>query len=92
MESPPWGSRVAIIGVGQVGVAAAYALMLESVADELLLVDVKPDLRDAQVHDLSDVAFHKSNNRTRVRAATHREAGQADIVVVTVGSKSPMGE
>ena len=46
-------TRVAIVGVGQVGSAAAYALILGRVADELLLVDVKAELRDAQVRDLS---------------------------------------
>lgn len=79
-------SRIAIVGVGQVGGAAAYALILGSVASELLLVDVKVSLRDSQVLDLSDVAY-SSNSRTRVRAATFQEAGQCDIVVITAGSK-----
>jgi L-lactate dehydrogenase len=50
-------SRIAIVGVGQVGGAAAYALILSSVASELLLVDSKAGLRDGQVRDLSDVAY-----------------------------------
>ncbi|KAL2168773.1 hypothetical protein VTG60DRAFT_6882 [Thermothelomyces hinnuleus] len=84
-------SRIAIVGVGQVGAAAAYALILESVAGELLLVDVKADWRDGQVRDLADVAYGIGSG-TRVRAATHREAGQCDIVVVTAGSKWSIGE
>jgi len=84
-------SRIAIVGVGQVGAAAAYALILGSVASELLLVDVKVDLRDAQVHDLSDVAY-AIDRGTRVRAATHHEAGQCDVVVITAGSKYSLGE
>mgnify|MGYP001600530434 CR=1 FL=1 len=79
-------SQIAIVGVGQVGAAAAYALILSSVACELLLVDVKVDLRDGQVLDLLDVAYSR-NSRTRVRAATFQEASQCDIVVITVGSK-----
>jgi L-lactate dehydrogenase len=84
-------SRIAIVGVGQVGAAAAYALILGSVASELLLVDVKVDLRDAQVHDLSDVAY-AIDGGTRVRAATHREAGQCDMVVITAGSRYSLGK
>ncbi|KAJ5674722.1 uncharacterized protein N7477_004656 [Penicillium maclennaniae] len=84
-------SQIAIIGVGQVGAAAAYALILQSVASELLLVDVKMDLRDSQARDLSDVCY-SCNSETRVRAATHQEASQSDIVVVTVGSKFSTGE
>ncbi|KAL5344864.1 hypothetical protein ACLOAV_010261 [Pseudogymnoascus australis] len=83
--------RIAIVGVGQVGAAAAYALILGSVASELLLVDVKVDLRDGQVRDLSDVAYSR-NSGTRVRAATHHEAGQCDIVVITAGSKYSIGQ
>ncbi|KAJ5293567.1 hypothetical protein N7508_008388 [Penicillium antarcticum] len=84
-------TRIAIIGVGQVGAAAAYALILSSVASELLLVDIKTDLRDGQVRDLSDVSY-SCNSGTRVRAATHKEASQCDIVVITAGSKSYRGE
>lgn len=84
-------SRIAIIGVGQVGSAAAYALILGSIASELLLVDVKVDLRDGQVRDLADVAY-SSNSGTRVRAATYHEAGQCDIVVITAGSRSSLGK
>ncbi|KAK3986592.1 lactate/ malate dehydrogenase [Cladorrhinum sp. PSN332] len=84
-------ARIAIVGVGQVGAAAAYALILGSVASELLLVDVKTEWRDAQVHDLSDVAY-SINSGTRIRAATHHEAGQCDMVVITAGSKWSIGE
>jgi malate/lactate dehydrogenase len=84
-------SQIAIIGVGQVGAAAAYALILQSVARELLLVDVKMDLRDGQARDLSDVCY-SCNSETRVRAATHQEASQSDIVVITVGSKYSTGK
>ncbi|KAH8902823.1 lactate dehydrogenase [Coniochaeta sp. PMI_546] len=83
-------SRIAIVGVGQVGGAAAYALVLGSIANELLLVDIKIDLRDAQIRDLSDVAY-SSNSNTRVRAATYHEAGQCDIIVITAGSKHYLG-
>lgn len=84
-------ARIAVVGVGQVGGAAAYALVLASVASELLLVDVDVDLRDAQVCDLADVAY-SSNSSTRVRAATYAEAGQCDIVVVTAGSRYKLGK
>lgn len=82
--------RVALIGVGQVGTAAAFALILNSVADEILIVDIKARLRDSQVQDLSDVSSC-CNSRTRVRAATYREASQCDIVVITAGSYCPIG-
>jgi L-lactate dehydrogenase len=84
-------SRIAIIGVGQVGTAAAYAIILHSLASELLLVDIKTDLRDAEVIDLTDVSY-SCNSRTIVRAATHQEARDSDIVVITAGTKYSRGK
>ncbi|KAL2256632.1 hypothetical protein VTK26DRAFT_1380 [Humicola hyalothermophila] len=89
--SKPTTSRIAIVGAGQVGGAVAYALILGAVARELLLVDVRVDLRDAQVRDLSDVAY-AAGGSVRVRAATHHDAGQCDMVVITAGSKYSLGE
>ena len=85
------GSRIAIVGAGQVGGAVAYALIPTSGASELLLVDTKVDLRDGQVQDLSDVAY-SSKSRTRVRAATYSEASQCDIVIITAASRHPLGK
>ncbi|BCS17640.1 lactate/malate dehydrogenase family protein [Aspergillus puulaauensis] len=82
---------IAIIGVGQVGSAAAYSLILGSVASDLFLVDNRSEWRDGQVRDLSDVAY-AIGSRTRVRAATHQEARQCDIIVITAGSKYFYGQ
>ncbi|GAB7333266.1 hypothetical protein MBLNU13_g04909t2 [Cladosporium sp. NU13] len=61
------------------------------VASEILLVDPKTELRDAQVQDLSDATYH-GNTSTRVRAAEHAEAGQCDVIVVTAGAAQKKGE
>lgn len=84
-------SRIAIIGVGQVGAAAAYALILGSTANELLLVDKNVSLRDGQVCDLSDAAY-SCNSRTKVRAAGYQQAGQCDVIVITAGSRHTTGK
>jgi len=83
-------SRIAIIGVGQVGSAAAYSIIIHSIADELLLVDTKTVLRDGQVLDLTDVSY-SCNSKTKVRPATYQEARESDIVVITAGSKYSRG-
>lgn len=84
-------TRIAIIGAGEVGAAAAYALLRGSLYSELLLIDVKAEKRDGQVRDLSDASYCEDSS-TRVRAGTHREAGQCDIVVITAGSKRTTGK
>jgi L-lactate dehydrogenase len=80
--------RIAIIGAGSVGSAIAYALLLHPVAGTVL-VDLDKKLRRAQVQDLNDAAFYSS---VRVKEATTREAGQADIIVISAGAKQRDGE
>jgi hypothetical protein len=60
------------------------------IASEILLVDPKTEIRDAQVQDLSDATYH-GNTSTRVRAAEHKEAGQCDVIVVTAGAAQKEG-
>ncbi|KAG7409291.1 lactate dehydrogenase/glycoside hydrolase [Fusarium sp. MPI-SDFR-AT-0072] len=84
-------SRVAIVGVGEVGGAVAYNLTLNSMASELLLVDLDLDIRNAQIEDLCDVTY-STNSSTRVRPATYREAAQCDLVVITAASKHMLGQ
>lgn len=83
-------SRIAIIGAGEVGSTIAYSLVLNPVASEILLVDPQDELRDAQVQDLSDASY-LGDATTHVRAGTHKEAGQCDIVVMTAGAKQKKG-
>lgn len=89
-QDPKLTSQIAILGAGDVGATIAYSLIMNPVAGDILLVDPKEEVRDAQVQDLSDATFH-GNTSTRVRAGTHKEAGQCDIVVVTAGAKQKKG-
>lgn len=91
MSQKSMTSRIAILGSGEVGSTIAYSLILNPVAGEILLVDPKEDVRDAQVQDLSDATFH-GNTSTQVRAGTHKEAGQCDIVVITAGAAQKKGK
>lgn len=84
-------SKIAIIGAGSVGSTIAYTLLQNPVASEILLVDPKEEIRDAQVQDLSDATYH-GNTSTLVRAGSHQEAGQCDIIVVTAGAKQKQGK
>ncbi|KAF2262545.1 l-lactate dehydrogenase-like protein [Lojkania enalia] len=84
-------TSIAILGCGDVGSTLAYTLILNPVCSEVILVDPKTALLEAQVRDLSD-ATYRGNTGTRVRAGTHKDAGQADIVVITAGAKQKPGE
>lgn len=84
-------STISIIGVGEVGAAAAYALIVNNVCSKILLVDNRSSHRDGQVKDLTDSAF-KEQNGTRIESATYREASQADIIVIAAAAKRGIGE
>lgn len=88
--NPKLTSQIAIVGAGDVGATIAYSLIMNPVAGDILLVDPKEEVRDAQIQDLSDATFH-GNTSTRVRAGTHKEAGQCDIIVMTAGAKQKKG-
>ncbi|XP_014561514.1 hypothetical protein COCVIDRAFT_33477 [Bipolaris victoriae FI3] len=91
MTQPKLKTTIAILGCGDVGSTLAYTLILQPICSEVLLVDLKQSLLEAQVRDLSD-ATYRGGSGVRVRAATHAEAGQADIVVITAGAKQKTGE
>ncbi|KAI0604623.1 L-lactate dehydrogenase [Pyrenophora tritici-repentis] len=90
-QHPKHTSQIAILGAGDVGATIAYSLIMNPAAGDILMVDPKEEVRDAQVQDLSDATFH-GNTSTRIRAGTHEEAGQCDIVVIAAGAKQKKGE
>ncbi|PWY91992.1 L-lactate/malate dehydrogenase [Aspergillus heteromorphus CBS 117.55] len=82
---------IALIGLGSVGASTALSIIHQRIPATLLLVDIKSTLRDAQVNDLSDAAL-VHGSVTQVHAATHREASQADVVIITAGARYTPGE
>ncbi len=80
-----------IIGLGQVGLACAYSLLIQDCFDELVLQDL--DLRKVEgeimdlVHGMSLIA------PTDLVAGTVADAGKnADIVIITAGAAQKPGE
>ncbi|KAJ8108989.1 hypothetical protein OPT61_g7783 [Boeremia exigua] len=90
MSDPKLTSKIAVVGAGDVGATIAYSLIMNPIAGDILIVDPKEEVRDAQIQDLSDATFH-GNTSTHVRAGTHKEAGQCDIIVFTAGAKQKKG-
>ncbi|HKK45577.1 MAG TPA: L-lactate dehydrogenase [Balneolaceae bacterium] len=80
---------VAIIGTGNVGVAAAYALFNQRIASEIILVDLNKDRAEGEAMDLMHGQLLVGN--VKVRAGTYEDLKDAQVVVVTagVGQKSP---
>ncbi|PKY44002.1 lactate dehydrogenase [Rhizophagus irregularis] len=79
-----FGSRVAVIGAGSVGATISYALLIQKISSEIILVDIVEEVVQGQVLDLSDANFISS---TQIRGGTFQEAGQCDIIIITAGAK-----
>ncbi|ORX99858.1 lactate dehydrogenase [Basidiobolus meristosporus CBS 931.73] len=86
---PRTTKKISIVGSGVVGASSAYALMLRNVAPTVMLCDAQPGFAHGQVMDMIDCQFLTT---TKVRTATHKECGQADIIVITAGVNQKPGE
>ena len=82
--------RVAIVGTGNVGVAAAYALFQQRVARELLLVDRDRARAEGEAMDLAHGQALVGS--CPVRAADWPDLAGCDVVVLAAGVGQQPGE
>src|SRR5260221_11629890 len=83
-------SKIAIIGAGTVGSTIAYTLLIKTITDEVILVDIDQTRCDGEILDLSDAMFF--NGTSIIRAGTPADAAQADIIIITAGKPQKPGE
>ena len=80
-----------IIGLGQVGLACAYSILIQDCFDELILQDISQEKLEGEVMDLGHGMPFLSP--TDVKAGTVADAGKdADIVIITAGAAQKPGE
>ncbi|MBE9111758.1 L-lactate dehydrogenase [Nodosilinea sp. LEGE 07298] len=79
-----------IVGAGQVGLACAYAMMIQNVLDELVLVDINQEKLIGEVMDLEQgMSFVEP---TAITAGTMADGAGADVVIITAGAAQKEGE
>ena len=84
------GSRVVIIGAGLVGSTFAYALMINGIASEIILIDRNPDRLEGEVMDLNHgISFVRP---TLVRGGDYEDCKDADVIVICAGANQRPGE
>lgn len=82
---------VAIIGTGNVGVAAAYALFNQRTASEILLIDINKERARGEAMDLMHGQLLVGN--VTVRAGDYEDLKNTQVVVITAGvGQSSAGE
>ncbi|MET0457855.1 MAG: L-lactate dehydrogenase [Ilumatobacteraceae bacterium] len=83
--------KIAVIGAGSVGVAVAYASMIDGVADEIALYDIDGPRARAEVLDLRHGLQFVGGGRINGGDDVDVCAG-ADLIVVTAGAAQGQGD
>lgn len=87
-----FGSKVAIIGAGNVGGSAAKSLAEGGVCDEVALFDIQPGVGEGVALDLTQ-ASAAAGSKTKVSGGDNFSViDGADVVVVTAGRPRQPGE
>lgn len=82
--------KIGIIGVGGVGSATAFALVIRGVAQEIVLIDQNKARAEAEAADI----FHATtfSNASKVIAGDYPDLESANIVIITAGANQKPGE
>lgn len=82
--------KVGIIGCGFVGSSAAYAMALQGVASQMLLIDINGELARAQTEDI----LHATpfSHPVRIDAGDYRDLAGAALVILACGVAQQPGE
>lgn len=79
MEQP----TIAIVGMGVVGSTAAHTLLLSTQGINIMLVDINESKCKGEKQDLDDAV--STSGSSKIVSGSLKDAGQADIVVITAG-------
>lgn len=82
--------KVAIIGLGNVGLGTAVTILNQGITDELLLIDRNMDKAEGEAWDMANaIAFFTS--QTKVRVATYKDLKNVDIICIGASAAPPEG-
>lgn len=85
------GTKVVLIGAGDVGMAYAYTLVNKGLTDHLAIIDVNERKTWGHVQDLNH-AVPWSHHNTRVTVGTYEDCRDAALVVNCAGAAQKPGE
>ncbi|KAF8380493.1 hypothetical protein HHK36_027980 [Tetracentron sinense] len=79
-------TKISVIGAGNVGMAIAQTILTQDLADELALVDAKPDKLRGEMLDLQHAAAFLP--RTKILASVdYAVTAGSDLCIVTAGAR-----
>ncbi len=84
------GTRIAVVGVGNVGASYAFALLLNRLCSEIVLIDANRAKAEGEAMDLNHAVPFA--HPTRIWAGDFADCAGAAIVVIAAGSGQRPGE
>lgn len=85
--------KISIVGCGQVGLAAAYAILNQEICDHLALVDIDEKKLDGEVKDFRQASAFSTNRFCTVDGSKDFFITKdSDFVIVTAGAKQKPGQ
>lgn len=82
--------KVVVVGAGQVGSTFAYAMLLEGVVGEIVLIDIDRERVEGEAMDLNHAV--PLSNSIRIRVGDYIDCAGADIVAIAAGVSQRPGE
>lgn len=83
-------TRVVIVGAGNVGSTTAFALLIQGIASEIVLIDIDKKKCAGEVLDLTHgISFVKP---VRIWAGNYADCKHADVVFICAGAKQKSGQ
>jgi len=89
-EHEPYPRKVAVVGAGKVGSTFAYALLLNGLVGEIVLIDIDRERAEGEAMDLNHAM--PLSHPTRIWAGDYPDCAKADVVVVAAGTAQRPGE
>lgn len=81
-------SKVAVVGIGNVGATTAYSLANQGLCGELVLIDINREKAYAEARDLQH-SVHFMNRNIRVFSGEYQDCADADIVIIAASAPMP---
>ncbi|XP_020112494.1 L-lactate dehydrogenase B-like [Ananas comosus] len=83
--------KISVVGAGNVGMAIAQTILTQDLADEIALVDAKPEKLQGEMLDLQHAAAFLP--RVRIMSGTdYAVTAGSDLAIVTAGARQLPGE
>src|SRR5271156_1456974 len=81
---PSHRTRISVIGCGHVGTSCAYAILLNHLAREIVLIGDTADHVRGEALDLQQAV--PLGTPVKIFAGTYKDAAESSIVIMTVGT------